>query len=374
MVRAGFILLHLIFLFCGCSRIYMNDYSGLPVFSKDSVEVVADLSGPPGNIAVSLDHRIFFTFHPDGDPDIKVAEWAGGKAVAFPDKGFQEKQSGKPFFDTVLSLRIDSKNRLWTLDHGYFGIRQPRLMAFDIQTGQVLHENDFHSDIAGFGSFLNDFQVSSSGDKIFIADTGAPVPLIGGAPSIIVYDVKTKTARRVLEDHESVRASDKTVRVGQEDFSLMGMSLKIAVDSIALDRENQWLYYGAVNGEKLYRIRAAYLTDSTIPFEKLSSFVEVFSDKTMSDGITTDLAGNIYISDMEHSAVHLIGQDRQLKTLIKDPAFRWPDGFSFGPDGWLYFTCSDLMNVVGKSQAHIQENAPYQIFRFKPGGQGIPGH
>ncbi|MBA4367080.1 MAG: hypothetical protein C0403_05515 [Desulfobacterium sp.] len=374
MVRLWFKLFTLLFFFCGCSRIYMNDYSGQPVFKADSVEVVANLSGPPGNIAVSRDHRIFFTFHPDGNPDIKVAEWTGGKAVPFPDSEFQKKRSGKPFFDTVLSLRIDAANLLWTLDHGYFGIRQPRIMAFDIKTGQVVHEHEFHSDIAGFGSFLNDFQVSSSGDTIFIADTGAPVPLIGGDPSIIVYDVKTKVARRVLEDHASVRASDKTLRVGKEDFSLMGLSLKIAVDSIALDRENQWLYYGAVNGEKLYRIKASYLMDHALSPEALSSYVEVFADKTMSDGITTDLDGNIYISDMEHSAVHVIGQHRQLKTLIKDPAFRWPDGFSFGPDGWLYFTCSDLMNVVGKSESHIKENAPYQIFRFKPGGQGVPGH
>jgi sugar lactone lactonase YvrE len=247
-------------------------------------------------------------------------------------------------------------------------------MAFDIRTGEVLHEHDFPSDTAGFGSFLNDFQVTSSGDTIFIADTGAPVPLIGGDPAIVVYNVKTKTARRVLEDHESVRATDKTLRVGAEDFSLMGMSLKIAVDSIALDRENQWLYYGAVNGEKLYRIRAEDLTDQTLSPERLASRIEVFADKTMSDGITTDLTGNIYLSDMENSAVHIIGQDRRLKTLIKDPAFRWPDGFSFGPDGWLYFTCSDLMNVVGKSASHIREHAPYRIFRFKPGGQGIPGH
>ncbi|RJP80287.1 MAG: hypothetical protein C4522_08205 [Desulfobacteraceae bacterium] len=359
---------------CGCSRIYMNDFSGPPVFHKDSVEVVAELSGPPGNIAVSHDHRIFFTFHPDGDPEIKVAEWTGGVAVPFPDSDFQKKKSDKPFFDTVLSLRIDAENRLWTLDHGYFGIRQPRLMAFDIRTGEVLHQHDFPSDTAGFGSFLNDFQVTSSGDTIFIADTGAPVPLIGGDPAIVVYNVKTKTARRVLEDHESVRASDKTLRIGQEDFSLMGMALKIAVDSIALDRDNQWLYYGAVNGENLYRIRAEDLTDQTLSPERLASRIEVFAEKTMSDGITTDLTGNIYLSDMENSAVHVIGQDRRLKSLIKDPAFRWPDGFSFGPDGWLYFTCSDLMNVVGKSASHIREHAPYRIFRFKPGGQGIPGH
>jgi sugar lactone lactonase YvrE len=129
-----------------------------------------------------------------------------------------------------------------------------------------------------------------------------------------------------------------------------------------------------VNAEKLYRVKTEHLIDENLSSEELSSYVEVFSEKTMSDGITTDIDNNIYISDMEHSAVHIIGQDRTLETLIEDPVFRWPDGFSFGPDGWLYFTCSDLMNVVGKSASHIDENAPYQIFRFKPGGEGIPGH
>ena len=105
---------------CGCAGTYMKDYSGPPVLTADGVEIVANLSGPPGNIAVSLDHRIFFSFHPDGDPDIKVAEWTGGKAIPFPDSLFQEERPDKPFFDTVLSLRVDSENRLWTLESWLF--------------------------------------------------------------------------------------------------------------------------------------------------------------------------------------------------------------------------------------------------------------
>ena len=53
---------------------------------------------------------------------------------------------------------------------------------------------------------------------------------------------------------------------------------------------------------------------------------------------------------------------------------RWPDGFSFGPDGWLYVTCSSLHEVIGRSGAHVRSRAPYQIFRFRPGKEGIPGH
>ena len=54
-------------------------------------------------------------------------------------------------------------------------------------------------------------------------------------------------------------------------------------------------------------------------------------------------------------------------------AFLRPYGFSFGPDGWLYVTCSSLQHVLFISKDHMRAHAPYQIFRFKPGPQGVPG-
>ncbi len=373
MILRLFFILSAFFTVFGCAASHIPDRSGEPRYNADMAEVVAHLPKPPGNIAVSQDHRVFFSFHPEADPDIKVAELVEGKPVAFPDNDFQQKHSDQPFFNTVLSLRVDSQNRLWTLDHGNFGRGRPMLLAFDIQSGELLHRYEFPSDIAGFGSFLNDFQITKSGDVIFIADTGAPLPIVGGSPAIIVYDVINKTARRVLEGHASVKASPHVVRVGGENLSILGFPIRIALDSIALDREGKWLYYGALNGENLYRIVAEHLLNPAMSEEERGAKVETYAPKTMSDGITTDLAGNIYLTDMEHSAVHIIPPDRALQTLLKDQRFRWPDGFSFGPDGWLYFTCSDLMNVIGKSRNHIASHAPYPIFRFKPGHEGIPG-
>ncbi len=94
----------------------------------------------------------------------------------------------------------------------------------------------------------------------------------------------------------------------------------------------------------------------------------------MSDGITTDLQDNIYLTDPDESAIVVLGADRKLRTLLKDPMLRWPDGFSFGPDGWLYVTCSALHHVIVKSAGHVRSQAPYQIFRFQPGVPGVPGH
>ena len=64
----------------------------------------------------------------------------------------------------------------------------------------------------------------------------------------------------------------------------------------------------------------------------------------------------------------------RIETLLKDTRLRWPDGFGWGPEGWLYVTCSSLQHVIMKSAANIRAHAPYQIFRFKPGTVGVPGH
>ena len=101
---------------------------------------------------------------------------------------------------------------------------------------------------------------------------------------------------------------------------------------------------------------------------------ERFADITLSDGITTDLRGNIYLTDIEHSAVVRVSPMGDLQTLIKGRCIRWPDGFSFGPDGWLYVTGSALNEVVMRSRTWVKAHGPYPIYRFRPGEDGIPGH
>jgi sugar lactone lactonase YvrE len=151
-------------------------------------------------------------------------------------------------------------------------------------------------------------------------------------------------------------------------------TLRIPVDSIALDKRGEWLYYGAVTADRLYRVAARDLNDERLSSHDLARRVEDYGPKTLSDGLTMDTADNVYLSDMEHSAVLRLGVDGQLETLLRDDRLRWPDGFSFGPDDWLYVTCSSLQHVLFTSAAHMRAHAPYQIFRFKPGARGIPGH
>lgn len=344
-----------------------QDLSTPPVLDESMLEEVLSYPEPIGNVAVGDDGRIFFTVHPESRPQgNKLLEWVDGAAVPYPSGTVQPH-----LFNTVLGLAIDRQNVLWTIDNGNHGFGDARLIGFDLTSGNIVHDYEFRAETAPSGSFLQDLQISADGKTVFIADAS----VWRQAPAIIVYNVETRSARRVLEGHQAVVAQDILVRTPTKDMTFLGglVDLKTGVDGIAIDSENDWLYFGAINHSGLFRVRVDSLLDETLPAEQLNNEVERFSDKPLSDGLSADLSGNIYVTDVEHGAVFIVGQDREAKTLIRSPRVRWADGLSFGPDGWLYLADSAIPEQVLKSKAHIESRGPYFIYRFKPGYAGIPG-
>jgi hypothetical protein len=208
------------------------DRSTPPILPASAVETVAELPEPPGNVAVSADGRVFFSFHPEGRPSQKVVEWINGKSVPFPP-------SFDPY-DTPLSLRIDRQHRLWTLDTGYHGLRPVRLLTFDLATKRLVHRWDVPRDVAGIGSFVQDFQVSPDGKHFVLADIG----LLSRKPALIAYDVEKNIGRRVLERDPSVLDRPFLIDTKGTRMTFLGgfLALHPALDSIGLDAAGEWLY------------------------------------------------------------------------------------------------------------------------------------
>lgn len=206
--------------------------------------------------------------------------------------------------------------------------------------------------------FLIDFQISPDAKFIYIADTS----IQGNHPALVLYDIENGVARRVLENFPAVRAvADRPLVIGDE-VVFPHLTGKIHVDSIGLDKQGVWLYFAALLKEELYRVRVSELWRQDLAPRELSEKVEMYSKKPVADGITLDTEDNIYLTDIENSAITVITKEKKVVTLVQDEKrLRWPDGVGFDAEGYLYIACSDLHKVSDLGEA------PFQIFKIKPG-------
>ena len=333
--------------------------SAAPLLPSTELEKMVSLPLPPGNLAVADDQRIFFTFHPEASPDINVAVWANDEVRAFPAPEWQPGGSAEHALNEVLSLRLHN-NELWLLDNGRHALNSVRLLAFDINSRELLHSYRFPRDVFPLGAHANDFRISADGRYFFITDAS----LLARTPALVVYDRAEGISRRVLHNDASVRAGAFEPVVQGQAMTLFGLfTVNPGVDGIALDDAGEWLYFAAVAADQVYRIRVADLLNADLPYATLSARVEALGPKTMTDGMALDAAGNLYFSDLEHSAIVRRTPAGELQTLLRSVDLRWPDGFSRQGD-YLYLTCSALHQVIGHSREDILAAGPYPIYRF----------
>jgi sugar lactone lactonase YvrE len=341
------------------------DISSTPALNSSAIEEVVAYSEPIGDIAVSAAGRLFFTVHPESRPKgNRLLEYVDSAAVPYPDVASQLK-----LFDTVLGVVVDQQDRLWTIDHGNHGLRIPRLLGFDLPSGKLIHDQRFDSSIAPAGSLLSDLKVSADGETIIITDAS----YWRKSPALIVYDIESATARRVLEAEASVMAEPYKIHSQGRDMSFLGgmVALRGGVDGLALGPD--WLYFGAISGSGLYRVKLADLRNAELPAVQLARRVERYATKPLSNGLGIDPAGNVYVTDIEHSAVFVVGPDREPTTFIKSEQIRWPEALSLGPDGWMYVGDSALSELILQSREHIQASQPYRIFRVQTDAAGVAG-
>lgn len=322
---------------------------------------------PLGNVAVAPDGQIFFTAHPEGRPrGPKLLRAAGGRGLPWPDEATQAR------LRTPLGLRVDGQGRLWVVDHGLHGLHGARLFVFDVASGALLAEHALPREVAPWGSMVQDLSVAPDGRAVVLADISA----LPRRPALIVLNVQTGAWRRVLEGHPALAPQDWRVVTPRGALAFLGglVTPKLGLDGLAVSRDGQHLVFAAMAHDTAWRVPMAALLDPALPADALAAQVEAIGPKPQNDGLSTDAEGNVLLSDVEHQAILRLSPDGELVTLLRSERLRWPDGLGFGPEGWLYVADSGLDQVMLRSYAHIDANAPYTLWRFQPGTSAPAGH
>ncbi len=327
----------------------------------DPLAEVAESPRQWTGIAVSKTGRVFVNF-PRWAPDVPVSVGElkkDGTVEAYPNRELNSWKTGDGpagMFVCVQSVYIDAKDRLWILDPAnplFRGVVEggAKLIQVDLTTDTIVKVYYFDAEIAPPKSYLNDVRIDTKTESAYITDSGL------GA--IVVLDLKTGGARRLLDDHPSTGAE-------QIQITIDGKPLPIVVhsDGIALDQEGGWLYYQALTGRTLYRVPTTYLRDETLAPEVLRVAVEPFATSGVSDGLLY-AHGGIYVSALEEGSIKFVDARGQVTTIVTDKRIIWPDSFALGPDGSVFFTTSQIN--LGPNPG-----TPYRVFRLPPRGPASP--
>ncbi|MEZ6243861.1 MAG: L-dopachrome tautomerase-related protein [Phycisphaerales bacterium] len=335
-------------------------------------EVYAEVSEGIGNIAVSPEGDVYLSMHQFLGNDFKVGRLVRGQGPRdchvepYPTGHWQgDLRDDGVGLDSVLGIACDSRGVLWMLDNGRRSGVAPRLVAWDTKRDRLERIIPILEPVSK-ASMLNDLAVDRRHGAVYIADMGGN----GAEPAIIVVDIESGRARRLLEGRDCVRAEPGAVA------NIDGRTLDalIGLNPIVLDTRSEWLYFGAMNGRTLYRVRTLDVLDESLTDASLYARVEPYGEKAISDGITMDSAGNAYISDLGASGIGVTRPDGTYELLFSGDELSWPDAMSFGRDGWVYVACNALQNAAPLNRGVNASSPPYYVIRFRPIASGVAGH
>jgi sugar lactone lactonase YvrE len=149
---------------------------------------------------------------------------------------------------------------------------------------------------------------------------------------------------------------------------------RVGVNPIALDVMNQWLYFGPMSGDTLYRVRTRDLRDGALEPDELAGRVVRFGTRPISDGSSMDAAGNFYITDVTSNAIGVVDASGTYRIIRQnDTLLSWPDAFSYGPDGYLYVVANQLHRGPVLNAGVNDAEPPFYVLRFRPLADGIVG-
>lgn len=307
----------------GCATLLIATAAAAP----DRLRSIAQTDEAAWNgVARSDDGRAFVVFARLTDkpgPSLAVIG-NDGKPQPYPDAAWNGwspadgKRDASKIFVGLTAIRLGAEHGLWVLDSGVVAGKRPlpggaKLVKIDLVHDSVTRTIVLPPDVLHPKSRLADFCLR--GSTAYIADAGAP--------GLIVLDLATGVARRVLDGDPSMTARRPVMADGETLRGADGKPVMNDVDDLDLSPGGRFLYYQPLPGP-MSRIATSLLDDPKATSQALTAGAEFWYDTPALGGSAIAPDGTLYLDDVENDSVLSLSPDRELRTVIRDPRLHWP--------------------------------------------------
>jgi sugar lactone lactonase YvrE len=308
-----------------------------------------------GALAAAPGGRLFFNYSRwFGPVPVAVVELKNGQPVAFPDAAWsQETAPVSRHFFSVQSVYADGRF-LWIVDAANPQMQGlvpggAKLVKVDLGTGGAVQTIRFDPVAAPAGSYLNDVRVDRRRNRAYLSDLGL------GA--LLVVDLSSGKTRRVLTSHPSTKSEEITMQVNGKPWLMPdGTARRVHVTGLALDPQQQYLYYKSLTGRRLYRIATRWLHEPAITEAELGRKVEFVAEVGGTDSMDFGPDGYLYLTAFEQNAISRYRPGGAVEVVVQDKQLSWPRSIAFS-EGQAYVSTYRL-------HEGDQPTDRYKIFRF----------
>lgn len=336
-----------------------------PAQAADALQVVAQSERMIWNAVALGDHGALYVAGPrwtgSQGPQLGRLD-ARGVPQPYPDAAWNGWKPGQDAAEAFVNLNAIHRygDTLWVVDTGspdFGGTPLPggaKLLAIDLKSGKVSRRYAFAAPVIGAHSYVDDLRIH--GHHAYLTDAGEP--------GLIVLDLDSGAARRVLDHHRSTTASDTPIVVdGQTVLAPDGQPLKVNSDPLELSPDGRWLYFGPLNGP-MSRIETRWLDDASLDAAALAAQVQPWFDMPPVGGTAMDRDGTLYFTDLAQNALRRRTPDGRVETVLRDARLHWVDAPVIDDHGviWLPVPQMDRVGLFHDGQARTQW--PVQLLKL----------
>lgn len=337
-------------------------------------EIIAEFDGPgPSGIVVLPNGRTFVGFprHAVDHKGATLGELVDGKVVPYPSSEMSLPGNvPERCLVSVHGMTMDRSGRLWLIDDGKRAGQplQPgaaKIVCIDAATNRVVHKIILKAPVLLPDSHMNDLRVSlshGSQGTVFVTDSS-----FGTSPGLVIVDVATQRARRVLTRHSAILPETGFLAIveGEPRRYIPGHPQLVSggVDGIALTKDEKRLYFAPLTSRRLYSLSVDLLADPASDDAVLGPAVRDEGEKGVADGLALDDQNRMYTTNYEHDCILRRDPDGSFKMMLRDPRALSPDGI-FATADHVYCTFGQWNRLAAFNEGKERRVAPYLLIRF----------